>query len=53
MPKNTNTVKIAEKISKILLNDNTYKTMSFLAHKQYKANSHWDQIALQLNKSFY
>jgi glycosyltransferase involved in cell wall biosynthesis len=53
MPKNTNTEEIAEKISKILLNDNTYKTMSFLAHKQYKANSHWDQIALQLNKFFY
>ena len=52
IPENTSNVKIAERISRILFNDNTYKKMSLLTYKQYKANSHWDQIAIQLKKSF-
>ena len=51
--KNTHTLEIAKKISRILLNDIAYKKMSLLTYKQYKANSHWDQIAIQLKKSFY
>jgi glycosyltransferase involved in cell wall biosynthesis len=53
IPENTSNVKIAERISRILFNDNTYKKMSLSTYKQYKANSHWDQIAIQLKKSFY